>query len=264
MAFFHSPNIVTDGLVLCLDPADQACITSGSTTATDLSPSTNNGTLNDAKVGKDAAGSATAAVSSSGVFHLDGTDYITVTDTADLTFGTGEFAIEMWLKFTDFTPGGDDWVTAWQHSSAEHARSGVFLFYAGGSPDLDWRMECNWGDIGGGTVYPAIIDLDSYISLNKWHYFTVSRQAEAVLKQYIDGVLIQTTTTADGATGPRDTTWETTWPDIGGTLLIGNYRTADNHEFQGEIGPVRCYKGNSLSDGEVLQNFNAQRSRFGV
>ena len=80
----------------------------------------------------------------------------------------------------------------------------------------------------------------------------------------IDGVLIQTTTTADGATGPRGNTWETTWPDIGGTLLIGNYRTADNHEFQGEIGPVRCYKGNSLSDGEVLQNFNAQRSRFGV
>ena len=251
-----------NSLIMCLDPADQICITSGSTTANDLSYATQTGTLNDAKVGKDAAGSITAAVSSSGVFHFDNTDYITVSDSADLTFGTGEFAIEMWLKFTSFAPASDPWIATWQHSSAENARSGVFLFYSGGSPDLDWRMECNWAGVGGGTVYPAIIDLDSYISLNKWHYFTVSRQAETVLKQYIDGVLIQTTTTADGATGPRDTTWETTWPDIGGTLLIGNYRTADNHEFQGEMGPVRCYKGKSLSDEEVLQNYNAMKSRF--
>ena len=251
-----------NSLIMCLDPADQICITSGSTTANDLSYATQTGTLNDAKVGKDAAGSITAAVSSSGVFHFDNTDYITVSDSADLTFGTGEFAIEMWLKFTSFAPASDPWIATWQHSSAENARSGVFLFYSGGSPDLDWRMECNWAGVGGGTVYPAIIDLDSYISLNKWHYFTVSRQAETVLKQYIDGVLIQTTTTADGATGPRDTTWETTWPDICGTLLIGNYRTADNHEFQGEMGPVRCYKGKSLSDEEVLQNYNAMKSRF--
>ena len=266
MGVQYNPGIVTDGLVMCLDPADQGCIISGSTTATDLSGNLNSGSLNDGKVGKDAAGSAKAAVSSSGVWHMDGTDYITVSDTADFTFGTGEFALEMWLKASDWTPNGDGWNCPLQISSDEQRRNGFFLFYTQGGVK-EWRMECNWNNVTSGEgLYTAIINMATYgVSLNKWFMVTISRQAEAVFKQYIDGKLIQTTTTADGATDARSVkTYNTDWPSMAGDCLIGNYRTADNHEFQGEIGPVRIYKGSSLSDEEVLQNYNAQRGRFGV
>jgi len=266
MGFSHNPNIVTDGLVLSFDPADENCITSGSTTANDLSVSSNSGTLNDGKIGKDAAGSATAAVSASGAFHLDGTDYITVADSDDFTFGTAPFAVEMWLKFTDTTPNDDPWHCAWQQSSAENARTGLMLFYNNGGTH-EWRCENSFSGVSSGGCYPAIITLTNFITLHKWHLVTVTRQAETSFKQAIDGVVLQHTTASNGHNSSlttRGVAWNTTWPNIGGTLLIGNYRTADHHEFQGEIGPVRVYNGRALSDDELRQNFESQRTRFGV
>ena len=264
MGGFSGPFIQSrNALKMHFDPADAGSIISGSTTAIDLSGNLNIGSLNDGKVGKDAVGAATAPVSSSGVFHFDSTDYITVANSADFTFGLGEFAIEMWLKFTNFSPGGDNWVTALQHSSAEHQRNGIFLFYTGASPDLEWRMECNWNSLVSGTgCYRAIIDLDPYVDLNEWHMFTVSRVGQHEIKMYVDTTLVYTDTTADGASGPRGVTYESTWPDMNGDLLIADYRGADHHEFQGEIGPVRLYKGHSLNDLEIKQNYNVMKNRF--
>jgi hypothetical protein len=45
MAFFHSPRIVTDGLVLALDAANSLSYPGSGTTWTDLSGKGNNGTL---------------------------------------------------------------------------------------------------------------------------------------------------------------------------------------------------------------------------
>jgi len=45
MALSHSPQIVTEGLVLYLDPANIKCFSQGSTLAIDLSPIGNNGKL---------------------------------------------------------------------------------------------------------------------------------------------------------------------------------------------------------------------------
>ena len=45
MALAHSPKIVTDGLVLCLDAANPKSYPGSGTTWTDLSGNGNNGTL---------------------------------------------------------------------------------------------------------------------------------------------------------------------------------------------------------------------------
>ena len=248
MASNYSPKIVTDGLVLCLDAADKNCYGGSGTTATDLSPQGNNVTLTDANIGTTA----------SDVFSFDSSEYCTFTDGADFTFGTAPFAIEQWLNFADFTPDGDSWITSYQVYRAEGDRHGIMLFYSSGG--FEWRLECTENG-----ALPAIIDLVAQgVAINEWHLFTVSRQAEASLKQYIDGVLIQEMTTADGGTAPRGGTYDTDWGFVDGTGYIGNYASGDLHEFEGKIGPTRVYKGRALSDAEVSQNFNAQRSRFGV
>ena len=92
--------------------------------------------------------------------------------------------------------------------------------------------------------------------------FTVSRVGQHEIKMYVDTTLVYTDTTADGASGPRGVTYESTWPDMNGDLLIADYRGADHHEFQGEIGPVRLYKGHSLNDLEIKQNYNVMKNRF--
>ena len=76
MAFFHSPNIVTDGLVLCLDAADKTSYSGsihGGTIATwtDLSSNGNNGTFNN----------TTFDSGSGGNINFDGTDdYVQIGD----------------------------------------------------------------------------------------------------------------------------------------------------------------------------------------
>jgi hypothetical protein len=45
MSLIHSPRIVTDGLVLCLDAGNPKSYTGSGTTWTDLSGNGNNGTL---------------------------------------------------------------------------------------------------------------------------------------------------------------------------------------------------------------------------
>jgi len=248
MAQQYGPGIVTEGLVMCLDPADKVCYGGSGTSATDLSGKGHTGTLTNANVGTTA----------SDVFSFDSSQYMYFTDGADFTFGTGQFAIEQWLYFTDFTPDGDTWTSSFQIYRVEGDRHGIFIFL-GSTPD--WRLESSVN-----TCYPAIINLENEgVAINEWHLFTVSRQAEASFKQYIDGVLIQEMTTGNGGTGPRGIgPYNTDWAFIDGTGYIGNYSSGDLHEFEGKIGPTRVYKGRALSDAEVLQNFNAQRGRFGV
>ena len=49
---------------------------------------------------------------------------------------------------------------------------------------------------------------------------------------------------------------------MNGDLLLADYRAADHHEFQGEMGPVRIYKGSSLSSAQVSHNYNIDRFSY--
>ena len=249
MGVRYNPGVVTDGLVLCLDPADKVSYGGTGTVATDLSGEGNTGTLTNANVGTTAGG----------IFSFDSSQYITVADGADFTFGTAPFAIEQWLNFVDLTPDGDTWVSSYQVYRIESDRHGIMVFYTAGG-GFEWRLECSENG-----CYPAIIDLAAQgLAINEWHLFTVSRQAEASLKQYIDGVLIQEMTTADGGTTPRGTTYDTTWPLTEGTVYIGNYASGDPHEFEGKMGPTRVWRNGALTDAQVRENFRTERHRFGV
>lgn len=249
MAFSHNPRIVTDGLVLCVDPSDKNCYGGSGTTATDLSTQGNNVTFTDANVG----------TTTSGVFSFDSSEYCTFTDGADFTFGTNPFAIEQWLNFTDFSPDDDVWNCPFQIYRVEGDRHGFMVFYNNGS-DFEWRLESS----ANGFYPPIVVLTDNGVTLNKWHHIAVSRQSEAVFKQYIDGKLVQTVTAGNGDNAGRGDTYNTNWALIDGTGYIGNYAAGDLHEFEGKMGPTRVYKNRALSDAEIVNNFNAQRASFGV
>ena len=180
------------------------------------------------------------------VLDFDGTDdYAIVGDSDDWNFGSEPFAIEQWLYFTDFSPSGDGWNCALQQYAAEADRNGWMLFYNNGS-DFQWRLECT-------ATTPNFMPthIVTGCSLNTWHLFTISRQG-SVFKMYIDGVLRGTDTS------------NPTFDNIGGPMYVGNYAAGDPHEFQGKMGALRIYKGTSLSDEQVKENFRTQSSRFNV
>ena len=91
MAFSHNPNIVTDGLVLSLDAADKISFSSGSTTWTDLSRNSNNGTLSAGTMGT-VSGSNTIAFNGS-------SDEVSIANNSTLNFGaSGDFTLECVVK----------------------------------------------------------------------------------------------------------------------------------------------------------------------
>ena len=221
----------------------------------DLSGRDNNLTLVNGTVYSRGPEFADTSRPAGGAFTFDGTnDYATIGDSSDWDFGTTPFAIEVWLKFTDFSPSGDSWNCALQQYAAEGDRNGFMLFYNNGS-DFEWRMECTASSPSLTTSHIVLVDASTpandLISLNSWHLFTISRESQTSFKQYVDGVLKLTDTTS------------VTFDDIAGTMNVGNYAAGDPHEFQGDMGPLRIYKGRALSDAEVLQNYNAQKARFG-
>ena len=267
-------NIQQTGLVLWLDAAQESSYPRSGTTWTDLSGEGNNGTLVNGPTFSN--NNSTVGIRNDGAIIYDGSnDYVTIPDSSDFAMGITPFAMEQWVKFDAIGDiSNDTWWATLQWNGGETLRSGIFVFYKSNSPagDFEWRTECNWaGHTAGKGFYPSIITLidasnptNDIITDEKWHLLTASRQSEAVFKRYVDGVLVGTDTTADGATCPRGTTYETTWPDMNQILYVGGYSAQYTDGHKGPIGAVRVYKGTALSDKKVLEHYNIERSRFGV
>ena len=81
----------------------------------------------------------------------------------------------------------------------------------------------------------------------QWWYGVVSFNTTTGWKLYLNGELVDTSTNTTTFTG-------------GTAVRISAYGAASN-TFNGKISSVNIYN-RVLTDAEVLQNFNAQKSRF--
>jgi len=96
MALAHSPSIITQNLVLCLDAANTKSYPGSGTTWTDLSGSGNNGTLVN---GVGYSGSNLGSLSFDGV-----NDYVDTGKTAtQLGIYDADYTFDAWVYPTDFT-----------------------------------------------------------------------------------------------------------------------------------------------------------------
>jgi hypothetical protein len=91
MAYFHSPRIVTDGLVLALDAANTKSYPGSGTTWSDLSGNSNNGEL---------VNGITYDDTNLGSLVFDGVDdYVQITKVPSIDFTpTSSFTMMVWAK----------------------------------------------------------------------------------------------------------------------------------------------------------------------
>jgi hypothetical protein len=97
MALAHSPRIITDGLVLCLDAANQKSYPGSETTWTDLSGNGNNGTLTNGP---------TYSSPNSGSIVFDGIDDYVELNTTNIVTGTNPFTFDCFYTITSTNNGG--------------------------------------------------------------------------------------------------------------------------------------------------------------
>lgn len=219
-------NIVTSGLTMSLDAGFTPSYPLSGTSWTDLSFSGNNGTLTNGP---------TYSSSNGGTIVFDGTnDY--VNGPAISSQLTGDITVEAWIYITS---GPSDWVRIIGTGANPSGNRTFGLWY-------DISRKLLWQRYGASdpSIYPANV-----LNYNTWYYVaaTTSSNSHAL---YVNGSSIGTST----ASGP--------WPASNENITIGS--AVGIHTYlTGNISISRIYN-RGLSSTEILQNYNAQKSRYGL
>jgi len=172
-----------------------------------------------------------------GVWDFDGTnDYMEKTSFSGVAFGTGDFAVETWVRVDNLTADHMIWETRSAASSTEDGL--VFLAY--GSNNDEWSV---W-TAGASKITGA----NSSVAADTWYHAIVTR-ISGTTTLYVNGVSI----------GSFSDSYNYTNDD----LRIGKNVTSANW-LNGKISLFRVYKARGFTASEVLNNFNATRTRFGV
>jgi hypothetical protein len=236
MSVYGGPDIVTDGLVFCVDPANSKSYSGSGTKLNDLSLYSSNMDLVN----------GVAVTNGSCVF--DGVDDHTTTTAGQAFYQyTTEITACSWFKRNGNITGGsgggqctkdvDNWTT-----------SNVWLFHGNGSPTNSITFYVN-----GGSYYR---NRDTgFLADNTW-YFICGTCSSSLIKIYVNGVQV-----GISATGMNSGNI------ISNSNSVIQYgkdpRYSTGRFFTGSVGSSYVYN-RELSSSEILNNYNALKGRFGL
>lgn len=204
--------IVLNGLVFCTDDRDKQYYPGSGTATTDLV-----GGLN---------GTITGTISQDGTGIVMSGDRIDYPSTSNINFGTGEFTLSVWFKYT-----GSDFST-YPYIIDTRGSGGTFVIYP-----LPTNKIQIYGDQ----------DSDSTISVNNWYNLIYTRIGNTAYI-YVNG-------SADGS--------NTNTTTYGSNPIRIGARNNDGQTWTGYI-PHLAFYNRGFTSADVLKTYNAQKQRFGL
>ncbi|NWJ44001.1 LamG domain-containing protein [Marine Group I thaumarchaeote] len=233
MGAHGGPDIVTDNLIFAIDAGSPKCFTSGATTATCLVSGFNcSGAFGNPGSGThtpDASNFPAYNSLNGGIFDFNGSKGINIDgDLGSTTAST----ISMWFYkkssgthyFTDGRNNGGTWFLSNYTSD-----------------NINWNEKLTYD-------FEDPYNASASDFLNQWIHMVACSDGDGS-KLYLNGIEVSTSTSTSAD------------EDFGINYRIGTRYTTSN-EWTGYMGPIYFYN-KKLNAGEALQNFNAQRSRFG-
>ena len=239
MALAHSPKIITDGLILCLDAGNTKSYPGSGTTWTDLSGNGNNGTLVNG-VGYNG--------SNLGSLSFDGSnDRVELSSNA--VGNENQFTIDIWYKrgsqtdkylYSESSNSSSNpfWGITSNASASSNSKLRIYARNDSGTQEMNFQPS--------GSEY-AIYD-------NQIHHLVVVYQSNT-LYFYLDGSSIGNTTWNKGSYSNADLV------TIGGWTFNGGANTGGH--MSGDIYSVKTFR-KSFTASEIQQNYNALRGRFSI
>ena len=227
MGLGHSPRIITDGLVLCVDAANKRSYPGTGTTWTDLAGG-NDGTLTNGP---------TFSSDNGGSIVLDGSDdYVSVPSfTSDLP--SHSFSLELVFKWDSYGTDNVDFITAGADEELE--------IHTGGGAGTNGLRFIPYDHPGSETQ--GTLD-NPYIITDDINHIVFTAEHSSPSKSYKSGELFLTSSTTSTITLTSS------------TFYIGR-RGSGAYPLGGNIYILKVYN-RALTADEVLQNYNATRGRF--
>lgn len=184
--------------------------TDGDTTTTDFSSSAHTLTFNSTAQIDDAQ----AKFGSTSLWCDGNSDYVTTPSSSDFEFGTGDFTIETWVRFST--------VSGTRTLISNYVSGGVHGF------SLQWRADggARWTFYYGDT---QLMSWSATPSADQWYHVAVARSGTS-LKLFIDGV-------------ERDSVTNSTNMSSTALLTMGKISSLNIQYFHGWLDDVRITKG---------------------
>jgi hypothetical protein len=229
------PEIVTNGLVLNLDAGFVSSYPREGTNWYDLSSNGYNGTLTNGPTYNSLNG---------GSIVFDGVDDYVVRNSS---INTGQdFSVFAWIK-----PGAINVRNGIVGNSYPY-NSGLGWFFSTAT-NYAGTLNTFFISIGADNAYRTASN--NSITLNTWNYIggTVTNGGQSI-KLYSNGI---ETGYSGGILAANTVTYTTQ------EFYVGRRHSASSEPFNGSISQTHIYN-RVLSSSEILQNFNAQKSRFGL
>jgi hypothetical protein len=242
MAFNYSPKIVTNGLVLYLDAANTKSYPGTGTTWTDVSRSRFNGTLTNGP---------TFNSGNCGNIVFDGVDdYIGgsgIDNISLLLGGSSAVSISMWVKRSALSAGTGRTFLGFSNSSGVHKL--LINFNATNSISVFGRSANETGQ--------GIVTTNTFTSLTDWYNIV------GILIYGTNTILCYVNSILQPATGTISFSQSTlALGTVVGSNRIGS-EILSSTLFPGNIAQTLIYN-RSLTTTEILQNYNATKTRFGL
>ena len=227
MAELHNHRkIVTDGLVFVVDSGNIRSYSGSGTSVNSMSDLSQTGTLVN----------GVSFVDNS--FDFDGLDdYIDFGQVS--VFPWDNMTFEFWVKID--TASNNNRILDYHLNILR----GITIYIAT-SGDLTFRYA------DGANRTNALVDVNSHIGDGNFHHYVIQYESGIGNTTYIDGVSQGIVSTNTGTITPANPTE---------TLRIGDWQSGGSRAFDGKIPNVKIHNRVLTSD-EVLQNYNANKTRF--
>jgi hypothetical protein len=229
---FTIPNIVTSNLVYWYDPSDTTSYPGAGTTISNLASTA-------------LAGSMSNITYTDPYFTYNGTSATTsVADNALLEPGSGDFSLEAWVYYSTIA-----------------GSSRVIVGKTDGGNSADWgygiRTGSNGGtymEVGNGTTSATS---PSYtVTTGQWYHIVgvYTNIASNSIELYVNGV--SQGSNSHSFASVKNTTRPLFFGSFDGGATFSQW-------FDGRMGATRMYNS-ALTGAQVLQNYNANRSTYGL
>jgi hypothetical protein len=225
MAISRGPKTVTNGLVLALDAADKNSYRGSGTNWQDLSGTVNSGSLTNGP---------TFSGANLGTIVFDGVDDYVTFPTSGLI--TNVISMDVWFNLNS---------------------SKIYSALIGSNVTERYEILTKNGlHVEVSLQSSNYMQYNNILSLNTWTNITVTAVSGTQWKMYKNGVYLGSPTSYVG-------TWQVSGTSIS-NFDVGRIRNdVASFGFSGNISSVKIYN-RELTAAEVLKNYSATKSRFGL